>query len=289
MAAGTARLIAFGLICPESPGEGVGRRTVRREFHPDALGAGSHGEPFDRQRNLPWNMRRRGTDLRGKGPDRPTIWPLPPRGVGATLTGARELGTGRTKGAPMRNQPATCLVSAAVLAVVLAGLPACTQGQREAVLELGSGAVSKVSRSVGHDAGEIKAGTNQVGEFASQYGASADEVAAVAKSADSYEGWIRPQVSIDEMAAAARAAKGNKFVSAGVSVACDWMAGKVTNKVEFQKAVGSAMQGMLMTQQQAFREATTDLAGKLAFIKAKGTEKDKAAAVWICYAYSATS
>lgn len=188
----------------------------------------------------------------------------------------------------MRNQPVTRLLSAAVLAAALAGLPACTSGQREAVLQLGRGAASKVSQSVGHDAGEITAGASQARQLAEQYGASADEVAAVAESADRYQGWINPQSSIDDMAAAARAAKENRLVSAGVSVACDWMAGKLTNQFQLQKSIGSATQGMLMSQQQAFRSATTDLAEKLAFIKAKGTEQDKAAAVWVCYAYQAT-
>lgn len=153
---------------------------------------------------------------------------------------------------------------------------------------MGAGAASKVSRSVGHDAGEITAGLSRAKQLAAEYGTSDNDIATVAGSADSYPGWIRPQSSIDEMASAARTARDNRLVSAGVSVACDWMAGKLPNRARLQDSISSVIQGMLMGQQQAFQAATTDLAEKLAFIKANGTEEDKAAALWLCFAYEAT-
>ena len=190
---------------------------------------------------------------------------------------------------PMHSQPVTKLLSVTVFAAVIDGLPARAQGPREAVLHLGHGAASMVSQSVGHEVGEIAAGISRFRQLAAEYGTSVEEVAAVAESVDSYQGWIRPQASIDEMASAARAARDYRFVSAGVSIACDWMAGSPTNRARLQDSIDSAIQGMLMSQQLAFRASATDLAEKLAFIKASGTEQDQAAALWLCFAYEATS
>lgn len=46
-----------------------------------------------------------------------------------------------------------------------------------------------------------------------------------------------------------------------------------------------AAKGMVQSDVDAFRVATADLAEKLATIKAQGSPADKAAAVWLCYAY----
>jgi hypothetical protein len=187
----------------------------------------------------------------------------------------------------MRNHPATRLRSTALtaLAVILLGLPACNGAERQGAIQLARGAASKVFGSVGRETGEIKAAASEVDTMASRYGASAEEVSAVAGTADNYQGWTVPQQSVDRIAALARDVKNDKVVSAGVGVACDWMSGKITDPATFQNSVASAAVGMAASDAYSFREATNDLAGKLAGIRSQGSSQDKAAAAWLCYAY----
>ncbi|MBP1235308.1 hypothetical protein JOE40_000776 [Arthrobacter sp. PvP102] len=170
------------------------------------------------------------------------------------------------------------------MTIALTGLARYNTGEREAAVQLAKGAVSKVSSSLGRETAEIKVASSDVSSLASWYGASAEEVTAVAGQADTYQGWSMPRARVDRMAEAAKAEKNDKAVSAGVGVACDSMAGKITSPAQFQNSVTSAI-GMTYTDAVAFQEATTDLAEKLATIKAQGSPEDKAAAALLCYAY----
>jgi hypothetical protein len=183
----------------------------------------------------------------------------------------------------MRNQPVTgrYLRAAAALTACLLLLPACAEER-----QLAQAAAAKIFGSLGKQPGEIKLATSQVNTVASKYGASAERVAAVAGNADTYQGWKDPQGIIDRMAAIALDAHDNKAVSAGVGVACDYMAGEIKDSGTFQKSVAAAAAGMTYSQAYAFRAATTDLANKLAKNKAAGSPDDKAAAAWVCYGYS---
>lgn len=185
----------------------------------------------------------------------------------------------------MRRQPDAKLAVLTAVTIAVIGSAGCNTGEREAAVQLAKGAVSKVSSSLGRQTGEIKVASSEVSSLASRYGASTDEVTAVAGQADTYQGWLIPQARVDRMAEAAKAVKNDKAVSAGVGVACDWMAGKITNPAQFQNSVTSAAIGMAYTDAVAFQEATTDLAEKLTTIKAQGSPEDKAAAALLCYAY----
>ncbi|QDY91126.1 hypothetical protein E7Y32_13605 [Arthrobacter sp. UKPF54-2] len=188
----------------------------------------------------------------------------------------------------MRFHQTTRLAVLIALPLLLMGPTACTPAAQKGAVQLTRGAASKVLRSLGRDAGEIQAASSELPGLASRYGASAEEVTAVAGSADNYQGWRVPQGSIDRMVATARTVKNNKAVSAGVGVACDWMAGDVTSRAEFQQSVVNAAAGMTYDDARAFADATTDLAKKLGEIRASGTSQDKAAAAWLCYAYQVT-
>ncbi|KQN95083.1 hypothetical protein [Arthrobacter sp. Leaf69] len=186
----------------------------------------------------------------------------------------------------MRTKPLTRTTALIVFTAVIFGTAAsCNPGQSESAIQLTRGAASKVFGSLGRETGEIKAATSVVPDLAARYGASADEVAAVAATADNYQGWRLPQQRIDRMVAAAENAKDNAAVSAGVDVACDWMAGDISTPDAFNESVAAAAAGMLQSDADAFRDATVDLADDLAEIKAEGSPADKAAAVWLCYAY----
>jgi hypothetical protein len=185
----------------------------------------------------------------------------------------------------MRIQRDTRLALLTALTVALLGLIACNSGEREAFVQLAKSATSKVSGAVGRETGDIKVTSSEVSSLASRYGASADDVTAVAGQADTYRGWWLPQESIDRMAEAAKAAKDNKAVSAGVGVACDWMTGNITNPDQFRDSVAKAAAGMADTDANAFRKATLDLTNELADIKTQGSPQDKAAAALLCYVY----
>ncbi|MBG0738041.1 hypothetical protein IV500_01135 [Paeniglutamicibacter antarcticus] len=123
--------------------------------------------------------------------------------------------------------------------------------------------------------------------LASRYGAAAEDVTAVTGQADTYRGWSLPQKTVDHMADAAKMAKDNEAISAGVGVACDWMMGNITTPAQFRNSVAKAGIGMTYTDLVAFRAATSDLAEELTTIKDQGSPKDKAAAALLCYVYQA--
>lgn len=182
----------------------------------------------------------------------------------------------------MRNQPVIRLrLTALAAATAVLVLPACNGGERQ----LARNAAAKVFGSLGKETREIRVAASEVDTLASRYGASADDVSAVAGAADNYQGWTVPQGRIDRMAEVARAVKDDKVVSAGVGVACDWMSGKITDPAAFQDSVVSATVGMAYSEAYAFREATNGLAEDLAQIKSQGTPRDKVAAGLLCYAY----
>jgi hypothetical protein len=197
---------------------------------------------------------------------------------------ARSLGSCRKKGPQLRRQPVARLTLLTTLIVLLLGLTACPGG-RQAFVQLAKSATSKVSGAVGREAGEIKINSSEVSSLASQYGTSSDDVTAIASKADTYQGWSLPQESIDRMAEAAKAAKDNKAVSAGVGVACDWMTGNINSSDQFQSSLAKAAAGMTYSDWIAFREASTDLATQLKTIRAQGSPQDKVAAALLCYAY----
>ncbi len=177
----------------------------------------------------------------------------------------------------MRKHPASgrYFRGATALTVCLFLLPACTAGQAEDVIQLARGASTKVFGSLGRGTGEIKAASSDVRTFASRYGTSADQVAAVAANADTYRGWTVPQRSIDRMVAAA---KNDKVVAGGVSIACEWMEGKLTSWAAFQSSLMSAVAGSVYNDAYAYHKATEDLAKDLAANKNQGSKEDKAAA-----------
>lgn len=168
--------------------------------------------------------------------------------------------------------------------IALLGLTHCA-GERLAIVQLAKGATSKVSGALGQETGEIKLASSDVSSLASRYGASADDVTAVAGQADKYRGWSLPQETVDRMAEAAKTAKDDKAVSAGVGVACDWMMGNITTPAQFRNSVAKAGAAMTYTDLVAFREASSDLAEQLTTIKDQGSPKDKAAAALLCYVY----
>lgn len=173
----------------------------------------------------------------------------------------------------------------AALTACLLCLPACNGGERQSVVQLGRSAAMKVFGSLGRETGEIGAASSEVAAQASRYGVTAESFTAVADSADTLSGWTRPQQSIDTMANFAKKAKNSKVVSAGVGVACDGMAGKLQDREMKLASLNSALVGMAYNDQMSFRAATKDLEEKLAALKKQGSPPDKAAAVWLCYAY----
>jgi hypothetical protein len=181
----------------------------------------------------------------------------------------------------MRKQPRAVLTLLTALAFVPLLLTAC-HGE----LKLAPGAASKVFQAVGRNTGEIEVAESEVSRIANQYLVSKEEVAAVAGQADSYRGWSATQSRVDKMAQIAKAAKDNKAVSAGVDVACDWMAGEIAAQDQFWDSVVEAAEGMTDTELGAFWKATGELADQLTEMQEEGTAKDKAAAALFCYAYS---
>ena len=121
----------------------------------------------------------------------------------------------------------------ALTVVIFGAAAACNPGQSEGAIQLTRGAAAKVFGSLGRETGEIKAASSEVPGLAARYGASADQITAVAGTADTYQGWRVPQERIDRMVAAARNVKDNAAVSAGVGIACDWMAGKLRTRPSF--------------------------------------------------------
>jgi hypothetical protein len=178
--------------------------------------------------------------------------------------------------------PLTLLTALTICLLCVSG---CNSGERQTIIQLARSAAQKVFGSLGRETGEIKVASSVMADQAALYGVSAESVTAVAGTADTQHGWTWPQLSIDQMADFAKEAKNNKVVSAGVGIACDGMAGKLQDQEQKVASLNSALVGMAYNDQVSFHAANKDLVEKLAYIKKEGSPPDKAAAVWLCYAY----
>lgn len=168
----------------------------------------------------------------------------------------------------------TCaLLGAVLLALVCSGCGG---------VKLGTGATSQVLRTVGQSTGEISASADDIARQSRLYGVSQDAFTSVAQNADATSGWTTAQARVVNIY---RITKDDKATQVAVSLGCDGLTGKLTSTAEIRESLSGAIEGLFKDQLENLVQSTKDLQENLDRIRRTGTEKDRAAAAWLCYAY----
>jgi hypothetical protein len=162
-----------------------------------------------------------------------------------------------------------------VLSLVLA-LVACS------TVKLGQAAADDAFRAVGKAGGDVVLAPDDLERFSARYGVSSDAMKRVAPEAASVPSWSNVKSRI---ASIYRAVNDDEAASAATGIGCEGLTGQIKTEAELQESLTGALGGMSPDRILTTRRATQELQEELAKIKRDGTEKEKAAALWLCYAF----